>query len=143
MEDTIMAATHNAVVAMGAKIGEWQQQGFDPSRCPIRDLLDRVGDRWSILLLTMLASSPMRFNALARAVPDISKRMLSQTLRILETDGLVNRAVEPTVPPRVTYSLTKLGESIMVPMHSLIVWAEQNHAEVQAARARMASHDAP
>ncbi|MBP7339196.1 MAG: helix-turn-helix transcriptional regulator [Niveispirillum sp.] len=123
---------------MGAKVEEWKAMGLDPARCPVRDLLDRIGDRWSILLLTMLSSGPMRFNALARAVPDISKRMLSQTLRTLETDGLIDRKVEPTVPPRVTYSLTDLGKGLMPPLLGLITWAEQNHAAVQSARQRMA-----
>lgn len=128
----------DACAAMGAKVEEWKAMGLDPARCPVRDLLDRIGDRWSILLLTMLSAGPLRFNALARAVPDISKRMLSQTLRILETDGLIDRMVDPTVPPRVTYSLTPLGKSLMAPMLGLITWAEQNHAAVQAARGRMA-----
>ncbi|MFY8095435.1 MAG: winged helix-turn-helix transcriptional regulator [Niveispirillum sp.] len=128
-----------ACTLIGAKVAEWREMGLDPARCPVRDLLDRIGDRWSILLLTMLAAGPMRFNALARAVPDISKRMLSQTLRTLETDGLIDRTVEPTVPPRVTYSLTPLGKSLMPPLLGLITWAEQNHASVQAARQRMAA----
>jgi len=128
----------DARMAVATKIGEWQQMGLDADRCPVRNLLDRIGDRWSILLLTMLAAGPMRFNALARAVPDISKRMLSQTLRNLETDGLIDRTVEPSVPPRVTYSQTALGQSLMGPMLGLIYWAEANHAQVQAARQRMA-----
>ncbi|OYQ34549.1 transcriptional regulator [Niveispirillum lacus] len=128
----------DACTAMGAKVAEWKALSPDPLQCPVRDLLDRIGDRWSILLLSMLAAGPMRFNALARAVPDISKRMLSQTLRTLETDGLIDRMVEPTVPPRVTYSLTGLGRSLMAPMLALIIWAETNHAAVAAARRRMA-----
>lgn len=128
----------DACAAMGAKVAEWRSLGLDPARCPVRDLLDRIGDRWSILLLTMLAAGPLRFNALARGVPDISKRMLSQTLRHLEADGLIDRTVEPTVPPRVTYSQTPLGQSLMGPMLGLITWAEANHAAVQAARQRMA-----
>lgn len=130
----------NAREAMGAKVGQWQQMGLDASRCPVRDLLDRIGDRWSILLLSMLAAGPMRFNALARAVPDISKRMLSQTLRTLETDGLIDRTVEATVPPRVTYALTPLGAGFMGPLLGLITWAEANHAAVLEARQRMAAH---
>jgi DNA-binding HxlR family transcriptional regulator len=79
----------------------------------------------------------MRFNALARAVPDISKRMLTRTLRTLETDGLVHRDVQPTLPPTVTYSLTPLGESFALPLLGLIEWAEANFGAVHEARARM------
>jgi DNA-binding HxlR family transcriptional regulator len=104
----------------------------------VRNLLDRVGDRWSMLLLAALAGGPQRFSALARAVPDISKRMLTQTLRTLETDGLVHRDVQPTVPPSVTYSLTPLGGSFAAPLLGLIEWAESNFAAVLDARARMA-----
>lgn len=131
-----------ACSAMGAKVAQWREMGFEPTRCPVRDLLDRIGDRWSILLLTMLAAGPLRFNALARGVPDISKRMLSQTLRNLEADGLIDRTVEPTVPPRVTYAQTALGQSLMGPMLGLINWAEANHAAVQTARQRMADSQA-
>lgn len=131
-----------ACMAMGAKVAQWREMGFEPTRCPVRDLLDRIGDRWSILLLTMLAAGPLRFNALARGVPDISKRMLSQTLRHLEADGLIDRTVEPTVPPRVTYAQTALGQSLMGPMLGLINWAEANHAAVQTARQRMADSQA-
>ncbi|MFV3129089.1 winged helix-turn-helix transcriptional regulator [Niveispirillum sp. KHB5.9] len=129
----------DARAAMGAKVEEWKKLGFDADACPVRDLLDRIGDRWSILLLSMLAPGPLRFNALARAVPDISKRMLSQTLRTLETDGLIDRMVEATVPPRVTYSLTPLGAGFMGPLIGLINWAEANHGAVLEARRRMAA----
>jgi DNA-binding HxlR family transcriptional regulator len=128
----------SATAAVGAKFRAWQTLGLDETQCPVRNLLDRIGDRWSILLLTSLAAGPMRFSALARAVPDISKRMLSQTLRILETDGLINRQVEATVPPRVTYSLTPLGESLMEPLNGLIAWAETHFDAVRAARRQMA-----
>lgn len=124
--------------ALGDRFEGWSTLGLDPERCPMRNLLDRIGDRWSMLLICALAGGPKRFSALARAVPDISKRMLTQTLRTLETDGLVHRDVQPTVPPSVTYSLTPMGESLTGPLLGLIDWAEANFAAVTAARARMA-----
>jgi DNA-binding HxlR family transcriptional regulator len=124
--------------ALGAKFADWAALGLDASRCPVRNLLDRIGDRWSTLLIATLASGPKRFSALARAVPDISKRMLTQTLRTLETDGFVHRDVQPTVPPSVTYSLTPLGLSFAGPLLALVEWAEANFEDVLEARARMA-----
>jgi DNA-binding HxlR family transcriptional regulator len=111
---------------------------FDAARCPIRNILDRIGDRWSMLVIAALAGRPYRFSELARAVPDISKRMLTQTLRTLEEDGLVHRAVKPTIPPSVTYSLTPLGETILDPLMGLVTWAEGHHADVIMARSRVA-----
>ncbi|TPE60051.1 helix-turn-helix transcriptional regulator [Sandaracinobacter neustonicus] len=123
---------------LGDRFAGWQKLALDSSQCPVRNLLDRIGDRWSLLILCALAAEPRRFSALARDVPDISKRMLTQTLRTLETDGLVHREVEPSIPPKVTYSLTPLGQSFAGPMLGLIDWAEANFAQVQAARLRFA-----
>jgi DNA-binding HxlR family transcriptional regulator len=123
---------------LGAKFDGWAASGFDDARCPVRNLLDQIGDRWSMLLLSALAAGPKRFSALARAVPDISKRMLIQTLRTLETDGFVHRDVQPTVPPSVTYSLTPLGQSFAGPLLGLVLWAEANFPTVLEARSRMA-----
>jgi len=106
----------------------------DWTRCPIRDVLDRIGDRWSLLVLTSLQSGTLRFSELRRAVGDISQRMLSQTVRRLEQDGLVSRRVFPTVPPRVDYSLTPLGLSLLVPVESLVEWAQENRSAIHAAR---------
>jgi DNA-binding HxlR family transcriptional regulator len=102
--------------------------------CPVRDVLDRIGDRWTVLVLSELTSGTRRFSELRRTIPDISQRMLSQTLRHLEADGLVARTVYPTIPPRVDYELTALGRSLIVPLRGLVAWAEQNHAAVKAAR---------
>lgn len=102
--------------------------------CPTRALLDRIGDRWSVLVLMELQPRIRRFSELRRAIPDISQRMLTQTLRQLETDGLISRTVFATVPPRVDYELTDLGRSLMVPLGQLIAWAETNQAQVRAAR---------
>jgi DNA-binding HxlR family transcriptional regulator len=128
----------DAHAALGAKFEDWLAMGFDDRRCPVRNLLDQIGDRWSMLLLSALAAGPRRFSALSRAVPDISKRMLTQTLRTLEADGFVHRDVQPTVPPSVTYSLTPLGQSFAAPLLGLIEWAEANFPAVLEARAHTA-----
>ena len=103
-------------------------------QCPVRDVLDRIGDKWSTLILTTLAKGPHRFSAMQRAVPDISKRMLTQTFRDLERDGLITRTVFPTKPPSVEYRLTPLGETILEPLAFLVRWADRSHAAINAAR---------
>ena len=106
----------------------------DFSACPVRSVLDRIGDKWSTLMVLTLALKPHRFGALKRAIPDISQRMLTQTLRDLQRDGYVARKVFPTVPPAVEYSLTDLGQSLMVPLSGLVDWAVKTRSEVEAAR---------
>lgn len=128
---------NDAHAALGAKFEGWMTLGLDETRCPVRSLLDQIGDRWSMLLLSALAGGPKRFSVLARAVPDISKRMLTQTLRTLEQDGFVHREVKPTVPPSVTYSLTPLGKSFAGPLLGLVEWAEANFPAVLEARGRV------
>jgi DNA-binding HxlR family transcriptional regulator len=104
-------------------------------RCPVRDVLDRLGDRWSLLVLRELElGGTVRFSVLRRSIDDISQRMLAQTLRRLEHDGLVSRTVYPSIPPRVDYALTPLGTSFLVPLGGLVAWAERNHEAVRAAR---------
>lgn len=117
----------NIVGALGA-------HGERPHECPVRGVLDRIGDKWSCLLIVALTSGPRRFNALKKAVPDISKRMLTQTLRTLERDGLVERRVFPTKPPSVEYQLSHLGKSLLEPLGALISWADTNHAKIRTAR---------
>lgn len=102
--------------------------------CPMRDVLDRVGDTWSLLVIINLQERPVRFNALRRAIEGISQRMLTVTLRSLERDGLVSRTVRPTTPPEVEYALTELGRSIAVPIGALGLWAAQNRDRLRAAR---------
>lgn len=106
----------------------------DAQKCPVRDVLDRIGDRWSMLVLLNLSKGTLRFSALKRAVGDISQRMLAQTLRMLEQDGFLSRAVHPTVPPKVEYTLTPLGESLLDKFEPLVVWAAEHHVKVRAAR---------
>jgi DNA-binding HxlR family transcriptional regulator len=106
---------------------------YDP-QCPVRDVLDRIGDKWSTLILVTLANGPQRFSAIQRAIPDISKRMLTQTLRDLHRDGLIARTVFPTKPPSVEYRLTPLGETILEPLGVLVRWADRSHAAIKTAR---------
>lgn len=103
---------------------------------PIRHVLERVGDKWSLLVLYQLSMGKMRFNELRRALPNISQRMLTYSLRELERDGLVLRTVIPSVPPRVDYELTPLGVTILAPVQGLVDWALSHQAEMDAARSR-------
>lgn len=102
--------------------------------CPVRNVLDRVGDKWSLLILLTLAEEAKRFMEVRRAVPDISQRMLTQTLRQLERDGLVSRTVVPTVPISVTYALTELGVSFMEPARNMMRWAQDAYPKINEAR---------
>ena len=104
---------------------------YDPNICPVRHVMAQVGDKWSILVLTSLKQSRMRFSELKRSIPDISQRMLTKTLRSLERDGLVLRTVTPTVPPRVDYELTALGQSL-VSMLSPVAQRSLNNREARA-----------
>lgn len=103
--------------------------------CPVRDVLDRVAAKWTTLLLLALSTGPLRFGELNRALPDISKRMLTQGLRDLERDGLLTRHVHPTKPPSVEYRLSPLGESMLMPLGALIDWAKQAHPRIRESRA--------
>lgn len=120
-----VAATANAPVDMN---------------CPVRGVLDRIADKWSMLLVMQLASGPRRFNQLRREVPDISQKMLTQTLRELQRDGLVARRVFETNPPSVEYRLTDLGESIIVPFGHLIRWANSMHPQIVNSRSAFEQH---
>jgi DNA-binding HxlR family transcriptional regulator len=103
-------------------------------RCPVTDVLRRVGDKWSILVIVLLGKKPHRFNELHRGIETISQRMLTRTLRGLEEDGLVHRRVFPTNPPAVEYSLTPLGRSLLVPLSALADWAVEHRPHIAAAR---------
>ena len=108
----------------------------DHQACPATTVLRRVGDKWSPVLLSLLAERGYGFNELDRSVEGLSRRMLIRTLRALERDGLVSRTVQPTVPPRVDYALTDLGRSIRVRLVALGEWAVAHEAELRAAQAR-------
>ncbi|MCE7795166.1 helix-turn-helix transcriptional regulator [Sphingobium sufflavum] len=102
----------------------------------VSEVLSRVGDKWSILIVMILASGPRRFNELKRLVDGISQRMLTLTLRNLERDGLVQRTVTPSIPPRVDYALTPLGHSLRVPVSALGEWVMANITTIKDARER-------
>ncbi|GGC53511.1 winged helix-turn-helix transcriptional regulator [Chelatococcus reniformis] len=116
---------------------EMDQRVVD-QQCPIRDVLDRIGDQWSLLVLAALQGGTKRFNELMREIGDISKQMLSQTLKRLEQDGFVLRTLFPEVPPRVEYALTDLGRSFLEPMGGLVRWADTHHQSIVAARRQYA-----
>ena len=102
--------------------------------CPTRQVLDRVGDKWTALIMGMLEGRPKRFSELQRSIVGISHKMLTQTLRNLERDGLVHRTLYPEVPPRVEYTLTPLGETLGTPIAAIRHWAEEHIAEVTVAQ---------
>ena len=111
----------------------------DHSACrAVSDILGRVGDKWTVMLVGSLAGGPLRYNQLHRLVHGISQRMLTLTLKGLEQDGLVTRTMYPTIPPRVDYELTALGQSLIVPLRSLHQWATLNGAAMSLARAQYA-----
>lgn len=102
----------------------------------VGDVLGPIGDKWAVLLIRMLADRPMRFNELRRAIPTVSQKMLTTTLRSLERDGYLTRHVTPTSPPRVDYALTALGRDVMVPLNQLAEWALSHRGQVERARAK-------
>lgn len=103
--------------------------------CPIRDILSRLGDKWSLLVLaTLSANGTLRFRDIHRSIGDVSQRMLTVTLRSLEADGLISREVYPEVPPRVEYSLTNSGKDLMPHLDHLVGWALDNMEEINEAR---------
>jgi DNA-binding HxlR family transcriptional regulator len=108
-----------------------------PEDCrAVSEVLARVGDKWTVLVVSELGGGPKRFNEIRRALGSISQRMLTLTLRSLERDGLVTRTVFPTIPPRVDYELTKLGRSLLEPVNGLGLWARQNRSAIEKARER-------
>lgn len=106
-----------------------------PEECgAISEILSRIGDKWTVLVVSMLGKGPMRFNALRREIGGVSQRMLTLTLRGLERDGLVTRTVYPTVPPRVDYELTELGKTLLEPIVGVAAWARANRTKIAEAR---------
>jgi len=125
----------NALDQAALYVARWNDNASNASGdCPVRGVLDKISDKWSMLLVMTLASGPKRFNQLRREVPDISQKMLTQTLRALQRDGMVARQVFDTKPPSVEYRLTPLGQSIIVPFGHLIEWAGKNHKLIEASR---------
>jgi DNA-binding HxlR family transcriptional regulator len=111
--------------------------------CRARDVLDRIGDKWSVYVISLLGEGPRRFTDLQRTIDGISQRMLTVTLRGLERDGIVTRKVYAVVPPRVEYDLTPSGHTLLDTVRQLIVWADQHTGEIDAARVRYDARPAP
>jgi DNA-binding HxlR family transcriptional regulator len=105
------------------------------SGCRIREILERVGDKWSLQVIFHLGDAPQRFTSLKRSIDGVSQRMLTVTLRGLERDGIVSRTMYPVIPPRVEYALTPLGATLLDAAGTLVSWADAHLAEVDAARA--------
>jgi len=101
-----------------------------------RQILERIGDKWSLYIVALLANGPRRFNELKRGIDGISQRMLTLTLRGLERDGLITRTLYPTIPPRVDYALTELGSTLLTPVMALVNWANENQTAIAAAHKR-------
>jgi DNA-binding HxlR family transcriptional regulator len=118
--------------------------GLAADGCQARDVLDRVGDKWSASVIYMLGSGTRRFTELLRSIDGISQRMLTVTLRGLERDGLVSRVVHPVVPPRVDYDLTPIGRTLLSTIQELVEWSVRHRADIDASRAaydqRTATH---
>ena len=121
-----MSATHTGLPTLPEVVED----------CPVREVLDRVGDKWSVMVVVLLGQRTHRFNELHRAIEGISQRMLTLTVRALERDGLVSRTVHASVPPRVDYELTGLGRTLLVPLAALTDWADTHRGDIQAARDR-------
>ncbi|WP_265522410.1 winged helix-turn-helix transcriptional regulator [Oerskovia flava] len=123
--DTALADEHDD------EIWQWDTR----EGCEVRQILDRVADKWSLLAIALLDRRTMRFTELKREIDGISQRMLSRTLRQLERDGMVTRTVHPVVPPRVDYALTPMGATLHSTIKSLVVWTEDHQLEIARARA--------
>ena len=106
------------------------------ANCPTRLLLDRIGDKWTVLVLGLIRDKPLRFNALRRAVEGLTQKMLSQTLKALERDGLITRTVLPTTPVSVEYAITPLGQTLATTLDGLTRWARDHIGEVASAQRR-------
>jgi DNA-binding HxlR family transcriptional regulator len=128
MED---GTSKSASYPAGTECSEWDVR----NDCTVRQILDRVADKWSLLVISLLEEQTLRFSELQRRIDGVSQRMLTVTLRQLERDGLVTRTVYPVVPPRVEYELTPLGVTLHATIKSLVDWTETHQREVAAARA--------
>jgi DNA-binding HxlR family transcriptional regulator len=128
MED---GTSKSAGYPAGTDCIEWDTR----NDCEVRQILDRIADKWSLLAIALLEERTLRFTELQRRIDGISQRMLTVTLRQLERDGLVERTVYPVVPPRVEYSLTPLGATLHATINTLVTWTEEHQPEIATARA--------
>jgi len=125
------------------KPGITDDTSHDHGSCrAVAEILARIGDKWTVYIVKMLAKGPMRFNEIRKAIPAISQRMLSLTLRGLERDGLVIRTVTPSIPPRVDYELTELGLTLIGPLKAIGTWAISNRAVVEDSRTKFDAQNA-
>jgi DNA-binding HxlR family transcriptional regulator len=130
-EGTFEEPTHRCDTDLPNDPFQWDSR----EDCEVRQILDRVADKWSLLVIALLENRSMRFTELRRQIDGISQRMLTVTLRQLERDGLVTRTVHPVVPPRVDYALTPLGAGLHDTIQALVSWTEKHQSEIAAARA--------
>ncbi|OLT02932.1 HxlR family transcriptional regulator [Pseudonocardia sp. CNS-004] len=135
-EGTSKSPTHSHGTVAGGPCCEWDDayQWDTREDCEVRQILDRIADKWSLLVIALLDRRRMRFTELRREIDGISQRMLTVTLRQLERDGLVHRTVHPVVPPRVDYELTPLGVSLHETVQALVTWTDSHQREIAAAR---------
>jgi DNA-binding HxlR family transcriptional regulator len=133
-EGTLVSVGHTGVTDSLAEMLAREPEAI-LGACPVRDVLDRIGDKWSVLVITLLGDGPMRFMELKRSIGMVSQRMLTRTLRGLERDGLITRTVHPMVPPRVDYELTPVGHGLQGLLADLATWAFAHAPEVASARA--------
>ncbi|MGW9208773.1 winged helix-turn-helix transcriptional regulator [Embleya sp. NPDC055664] len=112
------------------------------AKCATRQVLDHIAGKWTVLIVDVLRDGPMRYTELSRRIEGVSQKMLTQTLRSLETDGFVLRTVTPTIPPRVDYTLTDLGRSLGEPIRALREWTETHINEIERARVAVAERKA-
>ncbi|KJY31267.1 HxlR family transcriptional regulator [Streptomyces sp. NRRL S-495] len=134
-EGTLKSPTHCAVTEDDYDVLQWDTR----EDCEVRQILDRIADKWSLLVIALLDRGSLRFTELRREIDGVSQRMLTVTLRQLERDGLVERTVHAVVPPRVDYALTPLGRTLHETVRSLVTWTETHQREIATARA---SYDA-
>src|SRR5881392_1163835 len=135
-----MCSTHTEVTAMTTIEPHSRRSMDDPGCTTIREVLARIGDKWSVFVITLLGERTMRFTELQRSIEGISQRMLTLTLRQLERDGLVDREVFPVVPPRVEYSLTSLGTTLLPPLLGVAEWAREHRTDIERARVEYDAH---
>ena len=131
-----MSVRHTAVTRKRGELGGALCASSEAHDCGLRDIVDRVGDRWSMLVLAELVEGVCRFRELQRSIPGVSQRMLTLTLRRLQRDGLVSRTAYATIPPQVEYALTDLGHTLTGPMRALAGWAAEHGPAIAEARRR-------
>jgi DNA-binding HxlR family transcriptional regulator len=141
-EGTLKSPGHSAVT--GECRGDWDAFQWDTREdCEVRQILDRVADKWSLLVVTLLKRETMRFNELRREIDGISQRMLTVTLRNLERDGLVLRMAYPEMPPRVEYALSDMGCTLLDTIEPLVRWTEEHQEEIVRARIEFDARTGP